>query len=214
MSTNTGDSVFQEIQNEVDRIYRELIRFPWADPSAYAAWLAQTYFYVRQVSRVLAAAAARTPLTQPELHEHFLRAITEEKDHSEMCVRDLEELGFDIAAFSEHPLTKAFYQTLLQMIQTHGHASLLGYFFVLEGVAGVQGREIYDVVRNSYRGKALSFVEEHVVLDAEHYPRSLALLKSLSPAELQVVRESTQLAGPIYCYMIRAVRAELEVRAA
>jgi hypothetical protein len=208
MTEPSTDDALSLIQNEVDLVYERLRRYPWAEPKLYAAWLSQTYFYVRQVSRVLAAAAVRTPLDEPEFHEHFLRAITEEKDHGIMALNDLRELGFEIEQFREQPLTKAFYQTLFFSIDTQGFPALLGYFFVLEGVAGARGTEIYRVLKEAYAGRAISFVEEHVILDAEHYPRSLAMLRGLRPDYLRVVLDSTQLAGPIYRHMIDAVEAE------
>ena len=35
--------------------------FPWTERAAYVGWLAQTYYYVRHSTRLLAAAAARFP---------------------------------------------------------------------------------------------------------------------------------------------------------
>jgi pyrroloquinoline quinone (PQQ) biosynthesis protein C len=206
--TRPQELAVAEVEKQVEAIYRELLRFPWASRNTYAAWLAQTYFYVRRVSHVLAAAAARTPLDEPRLHEHFLRGISEEKGHEALATQDLSDLGFSIERFSEHPLTTAYYQTLFHMIETAGSAAILGYFFVLEGVAGVRGKALYDAVIDAYQGRAGAFLREHVMLDAEHYPKALALLNSLTDAQALVVHESAKLAGPLYRYMVATVHAE------
>lgn len=206
--TRPQELAVAEVEQQVEAIYRELLRFPWTTRRTYAAWLAQTYFYVRRVSHVLAAAAARTPLDDHRLHEHFLRGINEEKGHEALAIQDIEDLGFSIDQFSEHPLTTAYYQTLFHMIETAGSSAILGYFFVLEGVAGVRGKVLYDAVMEAYQGRAGAFLREHVILDAEHYPKALALLNSLSDAQAIVVLESAKLAGPLYRYMVATVHAE------
>jgi pyrroloquinoline quinone (PQQ) biosynthesis protein C len=208
MAFGDSETAKNEIQKQVEATYRALTRYPWRSREKYAAWLAQTYFYVKQVSRVLAAAAARTPETHAELHDHFLRAITEEKEHGLLALQDLEDLGYTIDDFSEHPLTTAYYLTLFQMIDRAGSVALLGYFFVLEGYAGMHGKEVYAILREAHGGRALRFVEEHAVLDADHFPRSLELLNQLGPSDLAVVHQSTRLAGPLYRYMVAAVDAE------
>jgi hypothetical protein len=197
-----------EIEREVSLIQSELMSFPFEHREFYGDWLAQTYYYVRRVSHVLAAAASRTPIERSALHDHFLRGITEEKDHAVLALEDLKDLGVGIERFPEHPLTKAYYQTLFHMIEHAGPESVLGYFFVLEGVAGTDGRKLYERVDREYRGKAQAFLKEHIMLDADHYPRALRLLETLDDAQLAVVSESTTLAGPLYRYMVATVHAE------
>jgi hypothetical protein len=200
-----------EIQRAVDLVHDELVRFPWAHRMAYGNLLAQTYYYVRQVSRVLAAAAARTPIDQPQLHDHFLHNISEEKEHGVLALNDLRDLDLDLSKFPEHALTTAFYETLLYRIDRAGPPVILGYFFVLEGVAGDKGKDIYKIMNDAYQGRALSFALEHVILDAEHFPQSLKLLDGMSDAELEVVRVNVHYAGALYRSMVRAVRTEAGV---
>jgi hypothetical protein len=205
MSRTTVETALAAIDRDIVGIDRTIANFPWSNPRAYAHWLAQTYFYTRHASRVSAHAAMRTPVTRIDLHDHFVRTINEEKDHPPMVIDDLRELGFSIEDFREHPLTGAFYQTLHYQIDTVGPFALIGYFFVIEGYASRYGKELLHKVRTSHGGKGLSFLEEHVIADAVHYPKAQAFVASLADDELAVVARCGTLAASIYSHMVRAL---------
>jgi hypothetical protein len=208
MTQDRSGPVIATIDQQVQAIHKQLMSYPWHHRKAYANWLAQTYYYVRRVTHVLSAAASRTSIDEPVLHRHFLRGITEEVDHDLLATNDLRELGFDVAQLPEHPLTKAYYQTLFYMIDRAGPAAILGYFFVLEGLTGGNGEDLYKLVSDAHGGKAVSFLKEHIVLDADHYPQALALMKTLDEVHLPIIKASAELGGPLYRYMVEAVRIE------
>ena len=208
MNAVTSREVANLVRREVQRTYAQVQEFPWSDRERYALWLAQTYYYVRRVTHVLTAAAARTGIDDSELHAHFLRSIVEERDHDALATHDLHELGFQIDSFPEHPLTTAYYQTLVYMVEHEGPAAILGYFLVLEGLAGEQGRDLFEQVARQYGEGATTFLKEHVVLDADHFPAALALLDNLAAHHLGVVRDSAALGAAIYRRMIAAIGTE------
>src|SRR5690606_24416532 len=76
-------------------------KFPWTSRKVYGDWLAQTYYYVRHSTRLLAAAAARFPLDErgSALHYRFAAHIGEEKRHEQLALHDLQQLGFTLAEF-------------------------------------------------------------------------------------------------------------------
>ena len=201
----TPQSVTLEIRRQVGLIHADLLEFPWTDERRYGAWLAQTYYYVRRVTHLLAAAASKTRLDQAGLHQHLLAGIAAEGGHEAMAARDLRDLGMEVAEFSELALTQAFYGTLFHLIDRDGPAALLGFFYALEGVASERGRELYERVNQAYGGRASSFLEEHVILDAEHFPKSLDLLRELGEHELSIVQSSCATSAGIYRAMLRAV---------
>lgn len=196
------------VDQEIDLIYARLSTYPWDQPRGYAQWLAQTYFYTRHASRVSAHAVVCTPVERVELHDHLVRTINEEKDHPPMVIDDLRELGFEIGDFREHPLTSAFYQTLHYHLDRSGPAALIGYFFVIEGAAAKNGPEIFDLVKRSHHGKGLSFLEEHVIADAAHYPAARQFVASLSDGELDVIARCSVMAATIYRAMLDAMRED------
>ncbi len=57
------------------------VALPWEDKWTYAEWLAQTFFYVRHATRVLAKAAYRCSFEDEGLHKKLLEGINEEKNH-------------------------------------------------------------------------------------------------------------------------------------
>jgi hypothetical protein len=203
MTQGTVENALASIDRDIEAIYQAFGNFPWSSRASYAGWLAQTYFYTRHASRVSAHAATRTPVTRPELHDHFVRTINEEKDHPPMVLTDLRELGFTIDDFQEHPLTSAIYQTLHYQIDTVGPLALIGYFFVIEGAAAKFGREVLDEVRKSYGGRGISFLEEHVIADAVHFPAAQKFVASMPGDELATVARTATLAASLYSHMIR-----------
>src|SRR5215211_402825 len=104
--------VAQTAASCVDQIAAAYTDFPWEDRRVYGNWTAQTYFYVRHATRLLALAAARCPLADEELHKTFLQAIREEQDHELLALHDLQFLGFRPSDFGELPETAAYRQTL------------------------------------------------------------------------------------------------------
>jgi hypothetical protein len=209
MSRDTVRTALATIDRDIHDISRTLGAYPWGDARAYANWLAQTYFYTRHASRVSAHATLRTPVTRHDLHDHFVRTINEEKDHPPMVLDDLRELGFRIEQFSEHALTSAFYQTLHYQIDTVGPFALIGYFFVIEGYAATDGKQMLTTLRESHGGKGLTFLEEHVLADAVHFPKAQAFVASLADDELRVVAQCGTQASSIYRHMVRAIQDEL-----
>ena len=204
----SAQAALDRIAQDVERIYQVVKDYPWASRPAYAQWMAQTYFYTRHASRVSAHAALRTPMEREELHHHLVGTLVNEKDHPPMLLRDLDELGYRIDDFSEHPLTSCIYQTLHYQIDTVGPFALIGYFFVIEGIAAQHGQEILDRVQLAYAGQGQSFLAEHVRADAEHYPQAQAFVGSLAATELAIVVRCATLAASLYCYMIDAIRQE------
>ena len=61
-------------------------RFPWEERAAYADWLAQTYYYVRHTTRLIASAAARFPIDERgnSLHHRFAAGGPYEPKQSSM----------------------------------------------------------------------------------------------------------------------------------
>lgn len=209
MTRTTVHAALATIDKDIQGIIKSIGRYPWENPRAYAHWLAQTYFYTQHASRVSAHATVRTPIARTELHDHLVRTINEEKDHPPMVLDDLRDLGFSIEEFREHPLTSAFYQTLHYQIDTVGPFALIGYFFVIEGAAAQTGKEMLKKVRESHGGKGLSFLEEHVIADAVHYPAAQDFVKALSDDELLIVTQCGTLAASLYRYMVRAIQDEI-----
>jgi hypothetical protein len=169
----------------VDTMKQAIDRFPWTDRETYADWLAQTFFYVRHSTRLLAAAAARFPVDErgTALHYRFAAHMAEEKRHEQLCVRDLEKLGFAIDAFAEHPATRMLYEPQYYKIEHQGPMVLFGYILPLEAIGPAQGKRIIAAVVEAHGEKAATFLQLHTEEDADHLDKALAALEGLTASE-------------------------------
>ena len=77
----------------VDQLAPAFRTFPWASRGAYAQWLAQTYFYTRHTSRLIALAASRFDTDHQDAHYGLLAHLKEEHRHEELAIADLSHLG-------------------------------------------------------------------------------------------------------------------------
>ncbi len=192
----------------IKEMEQSCLELPWEDARTYGDWVAQTYFYVRHATRVLAKAAFRCTIEQEDLHKVFLKGINEEKNHEIMAVNDLKHMGLRLGDYYEYPETSAYYQTLYHLIDYNGPYELLGYFVNLEGLGAIGCDGFYDKIIKSHGEKAASFIKVHARIDARHFQEGIDLLNSLKPEQLKIVRHGLEISTPLYCNMIRRVTQE------
>jgi pyrroloquinoline quinone (PQQ) biosynthesis protein C len=193
-TSNTRDVVVKSIRS----MQAVLDSLTWEDPACYAEYLAQTYFYVRHATRVLAKAAWRCNFEEEPLHKKLLQGINEEKNHELMCTSDLEHVGYDLKEFTELPETSAYYQTLYAMIDAHGPYALLGYFVSLEGLGAIGFNDVYNRVVKTYGKGGAQFIEVHAHLDQGHFEEGLSYILTLPEAQQRLVAETCIVAGRHY----------------
>lgn len=184
------------------------LELPWENKGAYADWLAQTYFYTRHATRVLAKAAYKCRIEEEPLHKIFLKGINEEKDHERMATSDISHVGLRLEHFKEYAETSAYYQTLYHLIDYNGPYALLGYFVTLEGLGAIGSDKLYDRIVNTHSEAAASFVKVHARIDTRHFAEGIARLNSLNKQQLEIVNHGLDLSTELYCNMIRKVTAE------
>ncbi|MEO6954989.1 MAG: iron-containing redox enzyme family protein [Polyangia bacterium] len=153
-----------------------LREFPWASREAYADWLAQTYYYVRHSTRLLAASASRFPQDEEgnALHVRFIAHMAEEKKHEMLCIRDLASLGGTIDKFPELASTRMFYEPQYYKVEHQAPIALFGYILALEAMSAEHGPWVLDEVRKNHDG--MSFVRLHAADDEDHLEKALATL--------------------------------------
>ena len=128
--------MIQTYKSQMQRLAEEIVKYPWESEQFYAEYLAQTYFFVRHSTRLLALAGARCDAaTRNSLHLRFLKHASEEKNHELVVLKDLMALGYRIEEYNEAASTKALYATQFYNIDYISPESFFGYIFALEGVA-------------------------------------------------------------------------------
>jgi hypothetical protein len=169
-------------------------RFPWADVGAYADWLAQTYFYVRHSTRLLAAAAARFGHDDrgSALHARFAAHMGEEKRHELLCVHDLNALGEPLDRYPERAATRMFYEPQYYKIEHQTPIALFGYILPLEAVGPTHGKRLLEPVARAHGSRCVAFLKVHVAEDVEHLDKALGLLQGLGEPERALVEQNME----------------------
>ena len=197
----------------VDQLGRGLDRFPWSDRRAYAGWIAQTYYYVRHSTRLLAAAAARFPLDErgTALHVRFAAHMAEEKKHELLCVHDLKVLGASITELPEHSSTRMFYEPQYYKIEHQDPIALFGYILPLEAIGPWHGQRLIEAITAAHGEKSAAFLKLHAAEDVEHLDKALEMLDGCSPGEKALVEENMRQTSYAYVSMLGDIRRQLDL---
>jgi pyrroloquinoline quinone (PQQ) biosynthesis protein C len=182
-------------------------RFPWTDRTAYAGWLAQTYYYVRHSTRLLAAAAARFPHGRAgdTLHHRFGAHMGEEKRHELLCVRDIQALGLTLDALPEHETTRMFYEPQYYKVEHQAPSVLLGYILPLEVLAPLSGARVIEQLTAEFGPKCANFLKVHAHEDVAHVERALGLVETLPGDERDRIEQNMRQTAFAYAGMLDAI---------
>lgn len=192
-----------------------LDRFPWEARRAYADWLAQTYYYVRHSTRLLAAGAARLPYTDEGngLHHRFAAHMAEEKKHELLCVHDIARLGESIDGYSELPATRMFYEPQYFKIEHESPLELFGYILPLEAIGPASGGRLIEAVTKAHGARCASFLKVHTEEDVTHLDKALALVDSFGAVEKARLEENMRQTTYAYAAMLGSIRRRLDLPA-
>jgi thiaminase len=188
-------------------------RFPWEDRRAYADWVAQTYYYVRHSTRLLAASAARFPYDERgnALHHRFAAHMSEEKKHELLCTHDLKQLGTSLAELREHHSTRAFYEPQYFKIEHQGPIALFGYILPLEAIGPTCGKSIIDRIVAKHGDSCVSFLKLHSEEDVAHLDKALQMLEGLGETDKAIVEQNLRQTTYAYVAMLQDIKRQLDV---
>jgi hypothetical protein len=186
--------------------------FPWTDRQAYADWLAQTYYYVRHSTRLLASAAARFAYDEwgNALHHRFAAHMAEEKKHELLALHDMAAIGASIDRFPEHHATRMFYEPQYFKIEHQGPAVLLGYILVLEAMGPAHGRRVADAVNQAFGPKCGAFLDVHTKDDVEHLDKALGVLQRVPEPLARLVEQNLRQTTFAYIEVLSDIRRNLD----
>jgi hypothetical protein len=183
--------------------------FPWERGSAYADWLAQTYYYVRHSTRLLAAAAARFPLDAQgsALHQRFAAHMGEEKQHEKLALHDLRELGGSIENIPERSATRFFYEPQYYKIEHVHPIALFGYILPLEAIGPLSGARVIERITSVHGTRCVSFLKLHAADDVDHLAKALEVLAALPPDQRDVVVQNLDQSTDAFVGLLRDIGA-------
>ena len=184
----------------------------WSNKQSYGNWLAQTYYFVRHSTRLLALSAACCSQDDSEYHWRLVEHTSEEKGHEIQALQDLKALGFQLTDFSEEHPTAAFYQTQYYQIQHVDPLAFFGYILCLEGLAVEAGEFIYDTAKSSHGAKCTRFLKLHVGEDPDHLEKAFASIASIEPSRLRNVEVSMTLSFYFYDQILKSIGVNNSLR--
>ncbi len=188
----------------VDHLGDAIARFPWEDRPAYGDWLAQTYYYVRHSTRLLAAAAARFAFDPggDALHHRFAAHMGEEKKHEQLAVHDIKRIGLALEDLPEHASTRMFYEPQYYKIEHESPLCLFGYILLLESIGPKSGKRTIERVTDAYGGKCASFLMLHTEEDVAHVHKAIEMVSSVPSRERRFIEQNIEQTAHAYRTML------------
>jgi pyrroloquinoline quinone (PQQ) biosynthesis protein C len=178
------------------------------DTEGYAAWLAQTYHYVRWTTPLLARAGRRMKRLgrHPQLGELLLQKSSEEQGHERWLLSDLKHLGWareQVEEFELSPAVAAYVAWNRFTSEAGSPTAFLGTAYVLEYLSvhraggAVERLLERDAIPNIR--KAVTFLRGHAGADGEHVAELAAVLRTLTdPAEQAAIVLSARTTRALY----------------
>ena len=155
----------------------------------YPEYLIQSHWVVRASVPLMEAARARAVelgVADPHtdgLVDYLTQHISEELDHDEWLLEDLEVIGFERRAVLARPpgaAAAALVGAQYYWIHHFDPVALMGYMSVLEGQASSQEQIEQLVARTGYDRRAFRTLFEHADLDHDHADELHRTLDGLS----------------------------------
>ena len=191
---------------EMDRLTEEMIRLPWENKRFYASFLAQTYYFVRHSTRLLALASAYA--TDDSLHRRFAAHIAEEKGHDRLALNDLTRLNVPLE--EELAQTRNLYETQYYKIERENSSALMGYILALEGVASLICPKIMGRITQAHGADCAKFLKLHVEEDPDHVDKAFAEIEALGSDQLKMVTKNLIQSCNNYSSMLAAVNVQTQ----
>jgi len=196
-----------DYRTSVDLMIKSLDEYPWDNKLAYAEFLAQTYYYIRHSTRLLAASASRFSQEDQAMHKRFMKHSDEENSHELLAVRDLQKLGYRMEDFRELPQTRSFYEVQYYKIEHSDPAALLGYILALE-VTATHLAPIEKKLSGLYGKECVKLIQVHSDEDPDHVEKALKSISALKDERVNEIQINIEQSAILYAQMIDAVKAK------
>ncbi len=176
----------------------------------YTAYLQQAYHFVRLTSSFTPLSARRMDPELLALRQWILHHSAHEMGHELMALDDLALLGVPRAQVQQSdplPGTWAWVNFFHYEVTNRRPIAAMGVLYFLEGMAAklapIVGKQLAQVLTGEQR-KAVSFVQEHGELDAEHSEegREMLALYCTDPLDADELERTILLGGAIKRFLL------------
>ncbi|MBY0414580.1 MAG: iron-containing redox enzyme family protein [Bdellovibrionales bacterium] len=206
------DKLKLALNQSVNLLENSYDTLPWDNIDFYANYLAQTFYYVRHSTRLLATSAGRLSYeNQQMLHLRFLKHLGEEANHERLALNDLKFLGYKIEDFKEMNSTRFFYEPQYFKIEHIDPLALMGYILYLEVLAQHICPPLSKKLTTLYGKKASTFLLVHGEEDPHHVEEAQKLLATLPPASIAIITENLLQSSEAFNMMFKELVITTEV---
>lgn len=205
-----NEIAFNNIRNDLEKTQREMMvvvkKFPWHDKLAYAAWLANSYHYANNSTRILALVAGTMPMHLTKLSNRFIQHAAEEKGHERLLENDIAKLGFKVSEIAISPTMQIYYRSLYYWSTSAGSpVGLIGWILSLEALATNLGGWIYTEINKYHGSNCASFLKVHSDADPEHVEKALEVVKLLDNTEARIVADANAMYSATYINILNEI---------
>lgn len=182
-------------------------QMPWANREFYSNYLAQTFYYVRHSTRILALSAGRLDYeNQQKIHLRFLKHLGEEANHEKLALNDLKFMGHTIDDFDELNTTRFFYETQYYKIEHQHPLALMGYILFLEVLAQNVCPPLSRKLADLHGKKSATFLLVHGEEDPEHVSEAKKLLETLDARAIDHITVNLEQSAYAFDHMMLEIR--------
>lgn len=196
----------------IDITQKTYENMPWDNKNFYANYIAQTFYYVRHSTRMLALSAGRLDYeNQQHIHLRFLKHLSEEANHEKLALNDLLFLGYKISDFKELNSTRIFYETQYYKIEHQHPIALMGYILFLEALALNVCPPLSRKLHEIYGKNSATFLFVHGEEDPHHVSEAQKLLETLDAPTLNFVIENLNQSAYAFEMMMKEIRDQAQI---
>ncbi len=178
----------KKLFKELNTQYREtFLNCPWDDKNFLASWSAQTYYFTKHITRIMALCSAQCKFEHEDAHKFFIEHLREEWGHHRIAEKDVEKLGFDLAHFPELPSTRLLYEPQY-FKASYDPISFYGFGLMLEWLAVDVGVTIYQRIKKA--GLESNFLKVHVKEDVEHSDHAEELINKFPGEQMERIKQN------------------------
>ncbi|MFA6237598.1 MAG: iron-containing redox enzyme family protein [Bacteriovorax sp.] len=195
------------LMKELDISSEFILDCDWKSKEFYADYMAQTFYYVRHSTRLLALCASRLNYEQEQkIHLRFIRHLGEESNHEKLALNDISRLDFSVDDFPELCSTRLFYEPQYYKIEHERPLALMGYILFLEALAQKVCPPLAKTISSCHGSKAGTFFHVHGEEDPAHVGEALKMINVLSPPDLAAIEHNLVQSSYAYILMVNELK--------
>lgn len=180
---------------------------PWSDRAFYSNWLAHTYHYAENSTRILALAAGHMPMNLTDISQRFIAHAQEERGHELLLQKDLKSFGYQPHDLPLLPQMNAYMWSLYYWFSPNAQTvGILGWILSLEGLAAVAGPTVSEQAISAFGKPGTHFLRVHSDADPDHFDKALAAVATLNESDRQIVLHSAKVYFKLYAEILEGLK--------